>query len=85
MNEYGEIKTLEEILLDLTKYCALNFVTEANIKVVLPDEIVDQFALSFKKKTKYLPGSSYQFSYSKDFTMFFNGGTVKIVRQSDEK
>ena len=40
MSEYGEQKTLNEILQDLVNYCASNTAEEVNLKLTLPASVV---------------------------------------------
>lgn len=52
MNEYGKYGDLQEILEDLTVYCALNFANSNDIKVILPKKIIEQFSIGFRPIAK---------------------------------
>ncbi len=52
MNEYGEQKSLQEILEDLLVYCAANMANVDEIRVILPQKAIDAFNLQFYAKER---------------------------------
>jgi hypothetical protein len=78
MSEYGEQKSLMEILQDLVSHCRSNTTKDVKLKLRLPPSVLGSFSRTFQPNEKItLSGSpkKTKFSLSK---LHLTGGTVEL-------
>lgn len=79
---YGKTMGLHEILEELVIYCNSVGVSNADIKLILPKAIIDQFSLSFraKERTVSIPNLGKATNLRK---IVCSGGTVELHSDND--
>jgi hypothetical protein len=55
MSEYGETKSLQEILEELAVHCQMVSLGTPTIKVILPRAVIDNFSSTFCAKQRFIP------------------------------
>lgn len=87
-NEYGNEKSLQEILEDLAVYCALNMADSNGIRVILPQKAIDAHnAAFFKKQPIVLTGEAIVSKEQppKDESKWTSGGCIYIHSIEDNQ
>jgi hypothetical protein len=84
-NKYGSQKSLVEILEELSLYCLQETGKKCDIKLVLPDEVLNRFILQFTAKEKYTFPEESDPNKMEAPSVHGTGGTVSLVKQSDDK
>ncbi len=78
MSEYGQTKSLNEILQDLVSYCKANTGMDVELKLHLPRTVLGSYSKIAQPKEKIVLSGE---TSNPDFTLrkvYLNGGTVEL-------
>jgi hypothetical protein len=74
---------LYDILAKLTMFCRNATGDDIDIKIILPDKVIDQFNLSLNPKELIQPGTPSNGTYSFGCKLYTHSGTAELFRDSD--
>lgn len=78
MSEYGETKSLQEILEELALYCAVNMADPNGIRVIIPKKALEAFSRSFAAKERIVLTGDAPKSNSTITAVWNSSGCVRI-------
>jgi hypothetical protein len=83
LKEYGYKKTLQEILEELALHCQIITGKSCNIKLILPDEVVEDYTKQFYPVEKTSPLEKI-YSTNDTTKQFHTNGIIELLKESEQ-